>query len=110
MSSFWLTRKERISVCLLVYVRLRRLCYIVKQITLLNKRGNSLMKSYKFVVVTRLVRSVWKKGLVLGWSLINIEPQHEISNNVVCATKKGSDQPAHKRSLIRAFASRFNIL
>ena len=37
-------------------------------------------------------------------------PQHEISNNVVCETNKGSDQPAHLRSLIRAFASRFNIL
>ena len=24
-----------------------------------------------------------------------IEPQHEISNNVVCATSKGSDRPAH---------------
>ena len=32
------------------------------------------------------------------------EPVHEISNNVVCATSKGSDQPAHTRSLIRAFA------
>ena len=29
-------------------------------------------------------------------------PRHEISNNVVCATSKGSDQPAHTRSLIRA--------
>ena len=44
------------------------------------------------------------------------EPLHEISNNVVCATSKGSDQPAridqpaHTRSLIRAFASRLNIL
>ena len=33
------------------------------------------------------------------------EPQHVISNNVICATSKGSDQPAHTRSLIRAFAS-----
>ena len=32
------------------------------------------------------------------------EPRHEISNNVVCATSNGSDQPAHTRSLIRAFA------
>ena len=39
-----------------------------------------------------------------------IEPQHEISNNVVCATSKGSDQSAHMRSLIRAFASGLNIL
>ena len=39
-----------------------------------------------------------------------IEPRHEISNNVVYATSKASDQPAHMRSLIRAFASRLNIL
>ena len=36
------------------------------------------------------------------------EPQHY--NNVVYATSKGSDQPAHIRSLIRAFGSCFNIL
>ena len=30
--------------------------------------------------------------------------------NVVCAASKGSDQPAHTCSLIRAFASRLNIL
>ena len=39
-----------------------------------------------------------------------IEPWHEISNNVVYATCKGSDQPAHTHSLIRAFASHLNIL
>ena len=38
------------------------------------------------------------------------EPVHDISNNVVCATSKASDQPAHTRSLIRAFASRLSIL
>ena len=38
------------------------------------------------------------------------EPRHEISNNVVCATSKASDQPAHTRSLIRSFASRLAIL
>ena len=31
--------------------------------------------------------------------------RHEISNNVICTTSKGSDQPPHTRSLIRAFAS-----
>ena len=36
------------------------------------------------------------------------EPRHEISNNVVLATNKGSDQPTHTCSLIRAFASRLN--
>ena len=39
-----------------------------------------------------------------------IEPVHEISNNVVCATSKASDQSAHTRSLIRAFASPLSIL
>ena len=38
------------------------------------------------------------------------EQVHEIPNNVVCATSKFSDQPAHTRSLIRAFASRLTIL
>ena len=39
-----------------------------------------------------------------------IEPVLEISNNVACATRKASDQPAYARSLIRAFASRLSIL
>ena len=39
-----------------------------------------------------------------------IEPVHEISNNVVCATSKASDQPARTRSLIRAFACHLSIL
>ena len=39
-----------------------------------------------------------------------IEPRHEISNNVVCATSQGSDQQAHTLSLVRAFPSRLNIL
>ena len=38
------------------------------------------------------------------------EPRHEVSNNVVCATSKASDKPAHSHSLIRAFASRLNII
>ena len=45
-----------------------------------------------------------------GSAFLKFEPRHEISNNVVCATSKASDQPAHTRSLIRAFASRLNIL
>ena len=40
----------------------------------------------------------------------NDEPQHEISNNVICATSKASDKHAHTCCLIRAFASRLNIL
>ena len=37
------------------------------------------------------------------------EPVHKISNNVVYATSKASDQPGHMRSLIRAFASRLRV-
>ena len=39
-----------------------------------------------------------------------IELQHVISNNVVYVTSIGSDQPAHRGSLIRAFASCLYIL
>ena len=46
-----------------------------------------------------------KLQMAIGF-LINNKPVHEISNNVVCATSKASDQPAHTRSLIRAFSSR----
>ena len=38
------------------------------------------------------------------------ESRHGISNNVVCATSIGSDQPAHMRSLIRTLAIRVDIL
>ena len=48
-------------------------------------------------------------GMLSSKNEIN-EPVHEISNNVVCATSKASDQPAHMRSLIRAFAGRLSIL
>ena len=51
------------------------------------------------------------KGSQLRDLSINIEkqnePVHEISNNLVCSTSKATDQPAHARSLIRAFAGRF---
>ena len=42
-------------------------------------------------------------------SYFKYEQVHEISNNVVSATSKASDQPANTRSLIRAFASRLSI-
>ena len=59
-------------------------------------------------------RSDWTTSIlsckILSLCHFTFEPQHEISNNVVCATSKASDQPAHTHSLIRAFASRLNIL
>ena len=39
-----------------------------------------------------------------------LEPRHEISNSVICATSKASVQPAHTRSLVRALSGRLNIL
>ena len=53
------------------------------------------------------------RGYILYFKIkfnIIIESRHEISNNVVCATSKASDQPAHMRILIRAFPSCLNIL
>ena len=41
---------------------------------------------------------------------ITLNLLNKISNNVVCSTNKGSDQAVHTRSLIRAFASRLNVL
>ena len=46
----------------------------------------------------------------LAGMLMIYEPQHWISNNVVCVTSKISDSTTHTGSLIRAFASRLNIL
>ena len=61
------------------------------------------------------VKAGWYFINIEGWQVINfkinnIEPVHEISNNVVCATNKASDQPVQMRSLIRAFAFRLSIL
>ena len=51
-------------------------------------------------------------NFVLAVQPYTYERRHEISNNMVCATNKGSDldQPLHTRSLLIAFASRFNII
>ena len=57
-----------------------------------------------------VITSWAKRQLPRASSRIWNEPRHEISNNVICATSKDSDQPAHTRSLIRAFASRLNFL
>ena len=81
-------------------------CYMHQPLT-------SHLKLYKKVIIG----VCYSKSLVCGkpsLEMANVynanEPCHEISNNVVCATSKGSDQPPHKRSLIRAFASRLNFL
>ena len=63
-----------------------------------------------------LINIIYEMHTKVFWAtrvaFVSREPQHEISNNVICATSrfKASDQPAHTCSLIRAFASRLNIL
>ena len=67
--------------------------------------------SKRFINITLLARSKMPKFPKFKMYLVSLnEPVHEISNNVVCATSKASDQPAHTHSLIRAFACRLNIL
>ena len=61
----------------------------------------SLFSNKMLVIMVRTLKMIVR---------ITNEQLHEISNNVVCATSKGSDQPAHMRRLIRAFASCLNIL
>ena len=64
----------------------------------------SLKKSqYNLLIVFFLACVFLSLNIIYG-------PVHEISNNLVCANSKASDQPAHTRSLIRAFASRLSIL
>ena len=48
-------------------------------------------------------RSLW-------FVVIVTEPRHEIYKNVVYTTSKASDQSSHTHSLIRAFASRLDII
>ena len=64
------------------------------------------------IMCTASGERTWMNQYPLSGDMLakQIEPWHEISNNVVCATSKGPDQPAHTRSLIRAFASRLIML
>ena len=65
------------------------------------------------ISITRSTAGYWLPSLFrteLMKQKMTFEPRHEISNNVVCATSKASDQPAHTRSLISAFASRLDII
>ena len=75
--------------------------FIVK--TQLNSAFTNDLKENKFSGNCSQLQTLNVKLLSLN------DPLHEISNNVVCATSRASDQPAHTRSLIRAFASRLNI-
>ena len=64
---------------------------------------------YKFARIRLSGLSFIQRYMTLTVNVLQMN-RHDISNNVVCTTSKGSDQPTHTRSLIRAFASRLNIL
>ena len=51
----------------------------------------------------RALSRLWKKTATN-------EPRHKISNNVIFASSKDSDQPVHMLGQIRAFAIGFNFL
>ena len=67
------------------------------------------LKNHTFTLDVLIVKEWLSWGISVKLIMI-IEPVHEISNNVECGTSKASDQPAHTRSLIRAFASRLSII
>ena len=72
----------------------------------MNIPAESEMQYY--VTYSCLHGDKWTKNTELVHD--KIEPQHEISNNVVCVTSKTTDQAAYTGSLIRAFASPLNSL
>ena len=64
-----------------------------------------------FLALMEVVGLAWVYGkYVLKPFVYHCQSVNEISNNVVCATSKTSDQSVHTRSLIRDFASRLSIL
>ena len=82
-------------------------CYFIKRCILEIVK---LMPFKESILVAKEVPEKFIQAIALNHTDLTYEPQHKISNNVICATSKDSDQPAHMRSLIRAFASRLNIL
>ena len=84
----------------------------VRGIKIVRNRRQYVLSTFSKLVAYQVMRKLSRfeiKAANSATETIN-EPVHEISNNVAFASNKGSDQPAHTRSLIRAFASRLNIL
>ena len=101
--------KRRMSILTL------RLCYLLEARTKDNPRN--VTTTARIILVLAMFKNENTRIFVSGKHTVNRllvscinEPVHEISNNLVYATSKGSDQPAHTRRLIRAFASRLSIL
>ena len=91
-------------------------CHIVKRILISFTSGNIIVNLTYFVTdvpanhIFHLLDSKYKCHKSNKLEQLIMEPRHEISNNVVCATSRASDQPAHTHILIRAFASRSSII
>ena len=81
-----------------------------KTFFMLSKLEHEIYNLNKYQMQTNEAITLLVTAYNAAWPEHTFEPQHEISNNVVCATSKASDQPALMRSLIRAFASCLNIL
>ena len=77
--------------------------------TKIPARRTKFAASTKFAAGTKIPAST-KFAASTKISAGTNEPWHEITNNVVSATCKGSDQPAHTRRLIRVFACRLIII
>ena len=77
---------------------------VIQKVSSLEQYANHLQRERDFLQSQVMLISLTLKARLI------YEPVHEISNNVVCATSKASDQPAHTHSLIRAYASCLNIL
>ena len=74
--------------------------------------GSIKMRKILFVSIRQVYADYIFANLLKCVRFSLFEQVHEISNNVVCAASKASDQPvpAHTCSLIRAFVSRLSIL
>ena len=84
-----------------------KMCFVLNGI----KKGPHRLSVPLLLTVVSHPRLTFPRKIELFAGFITIyEPVHEISNNLVCATSKASDQPAHTHSLIRACANRLNIL
>ena len=88
-------------------LRTTRACALTRSNTVFIFLGVENCKNF---YSSNMPMSVCKFHNYINCKQSKFEPQHVISNNVVCATNKASDQSAHVHSLIRAFASHLNIL
>ena len=97
------------------------ICHKPHQIWMQNKlvlvqvKTRKCCKLFIAYIIFLIIVKTWKYSVIKTYIQVKLEeektePPQEISNNVVCATSKGSDQPAHSRILIRTFSRCLNIL